>query len=89
VARFRADRAARFPELLTETAVRLNWGSTMVIVTGEIDARLAAVLPLLSRHGHAVTVILVQRAGLVGAPAIPARIPVHRVWDDASFGVLA
>lgn len=60
-----------------------------MIVTGGTNERLAAVLPLLSRHGHAVTVILVQRAGLVQAPAIPARIPVHRIWDDASFGVLA
>jgi uncharacterized protein (DUF58 family) len=89
LARFRPDRSACFASLLSDASVHLAWGSTMVIVSGEVDVRLAAVLPLLVQRGHALSIILVQPPHVAHPVAVPARVSVYRVWEDTDLGALA
>jgi uncharacterized protein (DUF58 family) len=77
-----------FLDLLRHESVNLSWGSTIIVVTGEVDESLAESLLYLKRSGHALALILV-RPPYIEALGAPAGIPVHRVWQDKDLAVLA
>lgn len=85
LARVQAGGGGRFADLLRQESVNLAWGSTMVVVTGQLDDDLAETLVYLNRSGHAIAVILVQptrRRGEAPEQVQLVGVPVHRVWTD-------
>ncbi len=85
LARVQYTQDAPLSDLLRRASVRLSWGATLVVVTGQESQPLFDSLIHLRRTGFAVALILVQpgrspaelqeRANLF-------RLPVHRVWQE-------
>lgn len=88
LARIQPATGARFVDLLREESVHLEWGSTLLIITGSIDETLAETVLYLRRRGYATAVVLVQQSPASGvAGGSLAGIPVHRVWTDRDLAV--
>jgi uncharacterized protein (DUF58 family) len=77
-----------FVDLLRQESINLSWGATVIVITGDVDDRLAESLLYLKRSGHALALILV-RPRFINVPAVPAGIPVHHVWQERDLAVLA
>jgi hypothetical protein len=74
-----------FADLLRRASVRLAWGATLAVITGQENQRLFDALLYLRRAGFVVSLILVQ----AGRPSDELRrhsellkLPVYRVWDE-------
>jgi uncharacterized protein (DUF58 family) len=88
LARAQPEEATPFPEVMRRESVRLSWGATVVVITGQEGESLYEGLVHLRRAGFAVALILVQsgkpsaeleaRAGLLG-------VPVQRVWRETDL----
>lgn len=88
LARVQLDDAIPFPTLVRRESVRLSWGATIVVITGQESESLYEGLVHLRRTGFAVALILVQsgrssaelvaRANLLG-------VPVYRVWRETDL----
>jgi uncharacterized protein (DUF58 family) len=79
-----------FADLLRQESVHLPWGSTLVVITGQVSEELAQTMLYLKRSGHAMGLILIQPDYLrtaEGQYGGVAGIPVHRVWTDRDLAV--
>jgi uncharacterized protein (DUF58 family) len=88
LARVEVASGEGFLDMLRQESVNLSWGATVVVITGDVDERLAESLLYLKRSGHALALILV-RPRYIEAPVVPAGIPVHHVWQSRDLAVLA
>lgn len=74
-----------FPDLVRRESMGLNWGATIVLVTGAESPALFDTLAYLRRSGFAVALILVLPDKLPGAGDMHAGIlgvPTYRVWNE-------
>ena len=70
-------------DLLRRESVNLAWGATVALITGRESDKLLDTLAYLRRAGFAVSLILIQPAGVSAAfdrRAAMLNVPVHRVW---------
>ena len=78
-------------DLLRRESVNLAWGATVALITGRESDKLLDTLAYLRRAGFAVSLILIQPAGVSAAfdrRAAMLNVPVHRVWrkGDCEMG---
>jgi uncharacterized protein (DUF58 family) len=85
LARVQVTSGVPFADLLRRASVRLAWGATLAVITGQENQRLFDALLHLRRAGFVVSLILVQ----AGRPSDELRrhsellkLPVYRVWDE-------
>jgi uncharacterized protein (DUF58 family) len=88
LARAELADAISFPAMLRRESVRLSWGATMVVITGQESESLYEGLVHLRRSGFAVALVLVQSGRR--SPELQARanllgVPVYRVWREADL----
>jgi uncharacterized protein (DUF58 family) len=89
LARVKATTGEGFADLLREQGGRVRWGSTIVLITGEIRTEMAETLLYLKRRGHATAAIAVrpdlpEETQTIGAYGVP----VHRVWTDQDMAAI-
>jgi uncharacterized protein (DUF58 family) len=85
LARVQVAQGVSFAALLRSESVKLSWGSTLVLITGDIQAEVRDTLFFLRRAGLAVTLILVQPSQLpaeLREQAALLGISIHRVWEE-------
>jgi uncharacterized protein (DUF58 family) len=85
LARVQTASVTPFADLLRRESVKLSWGATLVVISGQDSGDLFDTLIYLRRAGMTVALILIQpsrpsdelqkRAALLG-------IPVHRLWRN-------
>jgi uncharacterized protein (DUF58 family) len=83
LARVNATTGEGFAELLREQGGRLRWGSTIVLIAGDVRADMAETMLYLKQRGHAVAAIVVRPDLPEATRSVAAYgVPVYRVWDD-------
>lgn len=90
LARVQIATGGRFVDLLRDQSVHLAWGSTLVVITGQVDEELLGMLMYLKHGGHAVSLFLIQdsRGGSTDEYRDMVDIPIHRVWTDSELAVV-
>jgi uncharacterized protein (DUF58 family) len=89
LARVKATPGEGFAGLLREEGSRLRWGSTIVLITGEIRTEMAETMLYLQRRGHAVAAVVVRPDLPDETRAVSAYgVPVYRVWQDRDLAAL-
>ncbi len=90
LARVQIATGGSFTDLVRDESVHLAWGSTILVITGELEESLAQTLLHLGRRGHAIAVILVREpsAQLTTGTSSLGGIAVHRVWSDGDLASL-
>jgi uncharacterized protein (DUF58 family) len=88
LARVELADTVSFPALLRRASVRLSWGATAVVITGQEGEALYEGVVHLRRCGFAVALVLIQSGR--PSPELQARatllgVPVYRVWDEADL----
>jgi hypothetical protein len=88
----RLEQAAPLPlvEFLRDVAMRLTWGTTLVVITGRRTESLIDTLAYLKREGLAIAIILIM-------PEAPSEtdqnrgemlnLPVYQVWQEDALEV--
>jgi uncharacterized protein (DUF58 family) len=89
LARIRPTRGAGMAGLLHGRYASLPWGTTLVIVTGQVSESLAETALFLRRGGRAVSAVLVRPPGAVTdthlARWAPTGVPIRRIWTDGEL----
>jgi len=85
-----SQRPASLHHLVQQQGSHLRWGTTVIVITGDVTPELGDDLLLLMRRGHPAGVIAVHAgpAATIGA-AWPRSIPIHAVWTDQDLAALA
>lgn len=81
-----------FAENLRRESMRLSWGSTVVVVTGEERHDLIDILIYMRQHGLAIALILIMPPPV--SPDLQQRVamldvPIYRIWREEELKVVS
>jgi uncharacterized protein (DUF58 family) len=88
LARVQMSDGPAFPTLLQRETSRLNWGSTIVVVTGRLHDETFEALARLRRSGFSVVLISVDPSTAFEAirrRAASIGVPSYEVWEEADL----
>ncbi|MDQ2743380.1 MAG: DUF58 domain-containing protein [Chloroflexota bacterium] len=85
LARVQSAGDGDFADALRDEGRNLQWGSTVVAISGSQSEVLGEALAYLQKCGHAVALILVNPDPVARGVA---RVPVYRVWDDKDLAAV-
>lgn len=85
LARVQITTNAPFAERLRQESMRLSWGTTLTIITGNLSQSLLETLLYLRRSGFAVALILIlpeQPSAELQKHSALLKVPIYQVWDE-------
>lgn len=85
------DAAQPFAEYLRQQSMRLSWGSTIVVVTGEEQNNLIDTLIYIRQQGLAIALILIMPPPVsseIQQRMAMLELPVYRIWREEELEVV-